>query len=41
MAAVACGVNLAIGVPFVSLAMGLIGAVVLALLIRPIWRYMR
>ena len=41
MAVVALGVNLAIGVPFVSLAMGLLGAVVLALLIRPIWRYMR
>lgn len=41
MAAVAFGVNLAIGVPVTSLAMGLLGVVILALLIRPIWRHMR
>ncbi len=40
-ATVAFGVNLAIGVPVASLAMGLLGVVILALLIRPIWRYMR
>ena len=41
MAAVALGVNIAIGVPTLSLAMGFLGPVILALLIRPIWRYMR
>ena len=41
MATVALGVNLAIGVPAFSLVMGLLGPVILALLIRPIWRYMR
>jgi hypothetical protein len=39
--AVAFGVNVALGVPVVSLALGLLGAVILAVLIRPIWRYMR
>jgi hypothetical protein len=40
-AAVACGVNIAIGVPAFSVALGFLGAVILALLIRPIWRFMR
>lgn len=41
MAAVSLGINLAIGVPMVGIAMGLLGVVILALLVRPIWRYMR
>ena len=40
-AAVAFGVNVAIGIPPFSIAMGLLGVVVLAFLIRPVWRYMR
>ncbi len=40
-AAVAFCVNVALGLPASSLVMGLLGVVTLALLIRPIWRFMR